>query len=578
MTLGLAALVAVVGFAVYDSGVLDRRTSPPSMAITWATATSVPTSAPTAAPTETPTPTTTPAPSPEPTQTPTQRAATAYSIEDLNVSYTASGDGETTVNFSLSLRNLTNARSKPAEVMMSVDGGEPELMANVVGLRPGESTKFAFARRFDYGKRVIEFTVGDAHSEVTVNVQPAAVAVVLPTSTPSPIPTITPTPTLTSTPTPTATLTPTFTPTAIPTATPDSDALHAYIDEKMYMLQLINNERKRAGLNPVELGYNAAAQIHAEAAIEGCFGSHWGLDGLKPYMRYSLAGGYQSNAENWSGNTYTVTQGSRGWSGLDYCLTNSDGGFSHPLDDGSIPSLIDKAMEGLMNSPGHRRNILGRWHKRVNIGIAIDGFNFAGVQHFEGDYVVYDSLPSLHDGELFLSGSVRNGARLDEPRDLGIQIYYDPPPKPLTLGQLAYTYCYSSGLQAASLRPPLGGNQYYADNMFSTAVSSCIDPYDLPSDAPAPTSLQERRKLKDAARAIAASQETPTIVVPWITAAEWNVNGQSFAVRAYLGDITQTYGNGVYTVLVWAILGGEAEVVSKYSIFRGVEPPGTYSR
>ena len=343
------------------------------------------------------------------------------------------------------------------------------------------------------------------------------------------------------------------------------------------MLELINYERERAGLNPVELGYNAAAQIHAEAAIEGCFGSHWGLDGLKPYMRYTLAGGYQSNAENWSGNTYTVTQGSRKWSGLDYCLTNSDGGFSNPLDDGTIPSLIDNAMEGLMNSPGHRRNILGRWHKRVNIGIAIDGFNFAGVQHFEGDYVVYDSLPSLRDGELSLTGTVMNGARLDEPRDLGVQIYYDPPPQPLTLGQLAFTYCYSSGLQVASLRPPLDANQYYTTNMFSTAMSSCIDSYSLPSDTPAPTSLQEEKNFKDAARIAIATQEPPPMIVPWITATEWNINGQSFAVRANVGAITQTYGYGVYTIIVWAKLGDEREVVSEYSIFYGVEPPGTYN-
>ena len=64
------------------------------------------------------------------------------------------------------------------------------------------------------------------------------------------------------------------------------------------MLQLINEERVRAGVAPVVLGDNIAAQLHAESALENCFSSHWGIDGLKPYMRYSLAGGYQSNAEN----------------------------------------------------------------------------------------------------------------------------------------------------------------------------------------------------------------------------------------------------------------------------------------
>ena len=67
------------------------------------------------------------------------------------------------------------------------------------------------------------------------------------------------------------------------------------------MLELINEERVRRGVPPVELGDNWAAQLHVESALENCFFSHWGIDGLKPYMRYSLAGGYQSNGENGSG-------------------------------------------------------------------------------------------------------------------------------------------------------------------------------------------------------------------------------------------------------------------------------------
>ena len=76
-----------------------------------------------------------------------------------------------------------------------------------------------------------------------------------------------------------------------------------HIDQKRLMLELINEERTRAGLNPVTMGDNAAAQLHAEAALEGCFSSHWGLHGLKPYMRYSLAGGYQSSGETYKAAT-----------------------------------------------------------------------------------------------------------------------------------------------------------------------------------------------------------------------------------------------------------------------------------
>ena len=84
-----------------------------------------------------------------------------------------------------------------------------------------------------------------------------------------------------------------------------------HLEEKQFMLELINAERDQAGLNPVEMGHNIAAQLHSESALKNCFASHWGMDGLKPYMRYSLAGGYQSNAENGHGS--------------DYCITLSDG-------------------------------------------------------------------------------------------------------------------------------------------------------------------------------------------------------------------------------------------------------------
>ena len=44
------------------------------------------------------------------------------------------------------------------------------------------------------------------------------------------------------------------------------------------MLELINAERKKAGLNSVTLGDNVVAQLHAEAALEKCFSGHWGVD------------------------------------------------------------------------------------------------------------------------------------------------------------------------------------------------------------------------------------------------------------------------------------------------------------
>ena len=68
--------------------------------------------------------------------------------------------------------------------------------------------------------------------------------------------------------------------------------------EKRHMLELINQARVRNGVPPVVMGTNNSAQVQADQLLEDCVLSHWGTDGLKPYQRYSLAGGYQTNGEN----------------------------------------------------------------------------------------------------------------------------------------------------------------------------------------------------------------------------------------------------------------------------------------
>ena len=325
------------------------------------------------------------------------------------------------------------------------------------------------------------------------------------------------------------------------------------------MLELINAERAKAGLDSVVLGDNIAAQLHAESALENCFASHWGIDGLKPYMRYSLAGGYQSNGENGSGS--------------DYCIKVSDGYRAIQ----NINTEIREAMEGWMKSPGHRRNILGRWHKKVNIGLAWDRYNFLAYQHFEGDYVEYDELPSIEDDILSLSGRTKNGARFGSDRDLGIQIYYDPPPHALTRGQVTRTYCYGSGLQIAALRKPLTGGAYRTTDSYVTTYNPCPDPYDVPADARGPHSHDEAHRFWKAAYDLSQSSLEIPITVPWTTTLEWTAVGESFSVKADLSDLLEEHGDGVYTITVWDEISGEDVVISEYSMFYRATPPDTYT-
>lgn len=126
----------------------------------------------------------------------------------------------------------------------------------------------------------------------------------------------------------------------------ESDAPHQrFLDGKQFMLGLINAERKKVGVPEVSLGDNNAAQIHAENSMGDCVSGHWSTDGLGPAMRYSLAGGYQSNRENVSG--------------LDYCLTDEERPSYRPIQ--SIQSKLRDHMNGYMGSPGqHTGSVASR--------------------------------------------------------------------------------------------------------------------------------------------------------------------------------------------------------------------------
>ena len=405
------------------------------------------------------------------------------------------------------------------------------------------------------------------HTATPTPVLPTTMPTLTHTATPTLIPpTTTPiliSPNATSTPAPpTATPTsgpPTVTPTPVtPTATstPVTSPQLRHLEEKEYMLTLINAERVKAGVDSVVLGDNIAAQLHAESSLDNCVGSHWGVDGLKPYMRYSLAGGYQSNGENWFGSDYCITESSRSPQGYRY----------RAIED--TRQKVRETMEGWMDSPGHRRNILDPWHKKVNIGLAWDRFNFKAVQHFEGDYIEYERLPTIQDGILTLSATAKNGVIFENDRDLGVKIYYDPPPRSLTRGQVSRTYCYGNGQHVASLRePPTGDLLYFRHKVTrSTDVRLCPNPYDIPVDAPPPRSHDEAHDFWQKAYDESQVREVQTISVLGVTAQEWTANGREFSVRADLNDLLSKYGNGVYSLTIWGNIGSERLVVSEYSI------------
>ena len=318
-----------------------------------------------------------------------------------------------------------------------------------------------------------------------------------------------------------------------------------------YALEIINNARTAAGLNEVILDHNAAAQSHAEDMRENCFGSHWGSDGLKPYMRYTLDGGEQYSAENISGT--------------DYCPLDP-----HRYISMSIKANLNEAMDGLMKSSGHRRNILNPHHIKVGIGISYQRPNLWLAQLFVGDYVRYTRKPVIENGILTLAGTLTNGATAQMDDDLGVQIYFDRPIRDLTRGQLTRTYCYGPGLPVASLRPPLTGGWFYSDDLFTTTRSICPDPYNVNPNASPPHSYDQAHRFWQQAYLESQAINSPSYAGRWITANEWEAADTSFKVSADLTRLMKSIdndGNGIYTIVLWGKIDGADVPISEYSIF-----------
>ena len=121
-------------------------------------------------------------------------------------------------------------------------------------------------------------------------------------------------------------------------------------DEKK-MLDLINQERREAGL--VELAADEAirkvARDYAFYMFENSYVAHQDLEGRTPAERLKDAG-----IEHYS-------------SGENIALSES----------------VDSAHRGLMNSPGHRKNILWPFFRKVGIGAVNGGeYGMMFVQNF----------------------------------------------------------------------------------------------------------------------------------------------------------------------------------------------------
>ena len=132
-------------------------------------------------------------------------------------------------------------------------------------------------------------------------------------------------------------------------------------DLERYMLDLINDERTSRGLDTLQLeqNLNASADAHSEWMLEADMFSHTGAGGSTATGRIEAAGfdldGSWQTAEN------IAIQSERG-----------DPGFE---DD------VAQLHENLMDSPGHRANLLDPDLDYIGIGIDVGDFDYGSGEY-----------------------------------------------------------------------------------------------------------------------------------------------------------------------------------------------------
>lgn len=217
--------------------------------------------------------------------------------------------------------------------------------------------------------------------------------------------------------------------------TPSARSPEAIERLRQFMLERINADRDQNGLLNVEIDDLASrvAEEHCREMLEQDYLSHWSLDGRKPYMRYSMAGGTDAVAEN------LVAHDQR----------------KIPFDEESLLALFDKFEEGFMAEKppddGHKRNILAPEHTHVGIGFAIGGSAMYVAQEFLNRYVKLSPIP--RSGSLSGSFDIKGELLLPDTRFYGIAVYYESLPRSMGKAELDATRNYDLPADPVILRP-----------------------------------------------------------------------------------------------------------------------------
>lgn len=231
-----------------------------------------------------------------------------------------------------------------------------------------------------------------------------------------------------------------------------SDAVLSLADARVYMLNLINRDRRLSGLNPVAIDPIAtlAGQKHTDEMVQAGFISHWNQLGKKPDQRYTEAGGIHCDTENVALRTF---RGGAPSTASDTKRTSFDGGGTYKLHgiQAFRMSDLERMQKAFMDEKapkdGHRRCILDPAHNYVGIGLSLssngqENYRVAMAQEFTNIHGQYDPVQQMcTTGQaITISGRLNPGLEVYE-----IFFDWDPLPEPMNFAELDKTTSYVAG-------------------------------------------------------------------------------------------------------------------------------------
>jgi len=217
-----------------------------------------------------------------------------------------------------------------------------------------------------------------------------------------------------------------------------------FADLRANLLEMVNEERAVAKVQPVvidPLATRVATQHAADMAAHE-FASHWGRDGLKPYHRYSFAGGTDATQEN---------------------VSAADNTWSNKLRDlkQDTSYLHLRLYQETPPNDGHRKAILAPQHTHVGFGIAVDELRLRLVELFVARYVEVKDVPRAAQPNSvvqFAGKLLRLDHRLNH-----VEVFYEPLPKPPESSWLKDARSYELPHDSKVLRPKVPPPYTYTD-------------------------------------------------------------------------------------------------------------------